>query len=261
MMNFSNPNRVYPLYFYASKTGIIFTIFTLLVFITFLTGAVVLTIAGLNFFLSKEISSGISIALIGVGIFSGFMAYIFYGSFKRARLNREMRDRFIAITNEGLVYQDIDISDNLRKYEISYQDIIWVDFVHEYESEDFYRVRYKSGEKVENLNIDFYFTDDHSWVEILREEIIRRNKIVSIRIEVMNVKDINDFKRRIKNKMEELSIYGVIENTSERVAYIIAEGNEELLNRFIIWCKEQFGEESILISYERVSGFGAIEIR
>jgi len=61
--------------------------------------------------------------------------------------------------------------------------------------------------------------------------------------------------------MEELSIYGVIENTSERVAYIIAEGNEELLNRFIIWCKEQFGEESILISYERVSGFGAIEIR
>jgi hypothetical protein len=51
---------------------------------------------------------------------------------KRARLNREIRDRFIAITNEGLVYQDIDISDNLRKYEISYQDVsfmkksIWV---------------------------------------------------------------------------------------------------------------------------------------
>jgi acylphosphatase len=180
---------------------------------------------------------------------------------KRAIPNREIRDRFIAITNEGLVYQDIDISDNLRKYEISYQDIIWVDFVHEYESEDFYRVRYKSGEKVENLNIDFYFTDDHNWVEILREEIIRRNKIVSIRIEVMNVKDVNDFKRRIKNKMEELSIYGAIENTSERVAYIIAEGNEELLNRFIVWCKEQFGEESILISYERVSGFEAIEIR
>lgn len=46
------------------------------------------------------------------------------------------------------------------------------------------------------------------------------------------------FRKTTKHKAHELNIYGWVKNTADKKVEIVAQGNEESIDKFISWCKE-----------------------
>ena len=72
------------------------------------------------------------------------------------------------------------------------------------------------------------------------------------------------YRASTKSKADELGIKGIVRNERDGSVYIEAEAEEELLEKFVAWCRQgpaQAKVEQVEITLIRFTGFKSFEIQ